>query len=214
MNFQDQLDKAKNFDFGDLDINQAGQWPLLIKASFWVLVAVALVVAGYFFNIKESIQRFESLQVQEQKLKEDFGRKAFQAANLEALKGQLVQMQEAFAEMLKQLPRDTEVPSLLEDITNIAIDSGLSIETIKLLSEVQTEYYVELPINIEVEGGYHDFGAFVSGVAALPRIVTLHDFSIETLDKLSAGSIEEKLKLTITAKTYRYRDAGAEEEES
>lgn len=214
MNFQDQLDKAKNFDFGDLDINQAGQWPVLIKASFWMLVVIALVVAGYFFNIKESIQRFESLKVEEQQLKEDFGRKAFQAANLEALKGQLVQMQEAFAEMLKQLPRDTEVPSLLEDITNVAIDSGLTIETIKLLPEVQTEYYVELPINIEVEGGYHDFGAFVSGVAALPRIVTLHDFSIDTLDKLSAGSIEEKLKLTITAKTYRYRDAGAEEEES
>jgi type IV pilus assembly protein PilO len=206
MSLEDQIEKVKAFDLSDLDVNQAGQWPLLIKVAAWVIVIILIVGGSYLFAIKDSIARLEGMQREEIQLREDFGRKAFQSSNLEALKGQLLQMQEAFAEMLKQLPRDTEVPSLLEDITNVAIDSGLSIETIKLLAEVQTEYYVELPINIEVQGGYHDFGSFVSGVAALPRIVTLHDFSIATVERQSAGSIEEKLKLSITAKTYRYTD--------
>ncbi len=215
MSFQDQMDRLKNFDISDLnDPNSAGQWPFLVKAIIWLLLIVIVIILGYFFDIEEKIKQLEGMQQEEITLKENFERKAFQAANLEQLKEQLVQMEEAFAEMLKQLPRDTEVPSLLEDITNVAIDSGLTIQGIKLAQEVPTEYYIELPINIEVTGGYHDFGAFVSGVAALPRIVTLHDFVISTESQQKSGSVEESLKLAITAKTYRYKEAGQEEGES
>jgi type IV pilus assembly protein PilO len=139
-------------------------------------------------------------QRSEADLKVKFEAKAFEAANLEKYRKQMVEMEESFEALKKQLPKDTEVPGLLEDIDEKGIDSRLAIESITLQPEIATEFYVELPIEIKVVGGYHEFGAFVSGVAGMPRIVTLHDYAILTDGKSS------NLHMTIQAKTYRYKE--------
>ena len=139
----------------------------------------------------------------ELKLLEQYESKAFQAANLDAYRQQMIELDETFGALLKQLPKDTEVPGLLEDITEVAYGSGLSMKSISLQPERASEFYIELPIKIDVTGNYHDFGSFVSGVAALPRIVTLHDYSITQTN----GTL---LNLVIEAKTYRYKAEGVQ----
>jgi type IV pilus assembly protein PilO len=134
----------------------------------------------------------------EAELLQQYQSKAFLAANLEAYRLQMIELDETFGALLEQLPKDTEVPGLLEDITEVAYGSGLSMKSISLEPEKVSEFYVELPIRIDVTGDYHDFGSFVSGVASLPRIVTLHDYSIKESD----GSL---LNMVIEAKTYRYK---------
>src|SRR5690606_35583466 len=129
------------------------------------------------------------------------------AANLEAYKEQMKEMEISFGALLRQLPSDTEVPGLLEDITRTGLGSGLEFQEIKLLPEVAQQFYIELPIQISVVGNYHDFATFVSGAASLPRIVTLHDFQIVQNDRTSVAG--GKLKMDILAKTYRYNDQGA-----
>ena len=136
-------------------------------------------------------------------LRSEFEKKAFQAANLEAYRKQMVEMEESFGALVSQLPSDTEVPGLLEDITNKGMVNGLEFDSIELQPEVTREFYVELPIQIVAKGSYHDLGAFVSGMAGLPRIVTLHNFVIRQINP--EGGV---LALNITAKTYRYKDEG------
>jgi Tfp pilus assembly protein PilO len=138
-------------------------------------------------------------------LKRDFEKKAFEAANLQAYERQMVEMEESFGALVSQLPSDTEVPGLLEDITNKGELNGLTINTIDLLEERPQEFYVELPIQINAVGSYHDLGAFISGMAGLPRIVTLHDFEI-----VAEGNATNMLKMNILAKTYRYRDGDSD----
>ena len=139
-------------------------------------------------------------------MRRQFERKSFEAENLEAYKDQLEEMRESFGALVSQLPSDTEVPGLLEDISSKGELNGLTIEAIDLLDEELEEFYVELPISIAARGSYHDLGAFVSGMAGLPRIVTLHDFEIEMSEDDSTD-----LRMDIMAKTYRYRDATDEE---
>jgi type IV pilus assembly protein PilO len=146
------------------------------------------------------LQRAEAKELE---LRADYEFKAEKAANLEEYRAQKQQMEATFGALLKQLPQDTEVPGLLDDITRTALDNELTIESIDLQAERQLEFYVELPIDIVVEGNYHKIGTFVSGVAALSRIVTLHDFTLEP-----QGS-PLNLKLKIVAKTYRYLDEEA-----
>ncbi|EGG30305.1 Type IV pilus biogenesis protein PilO [Aequoribacter fuscus] len=134
--------------------------------------------------------------------KKDFEDKAFKAANLDAYKRQMLEMEDSFGALVSQLPSDTEVPGLLEDITNKGLANGLEIASIDLQDERADEFYVELPIAIVATGSYHDLGSFVSSMAGLPRIVTLHDFSIET----ARGGGD--LRMNMIAKTYRYRDGG------
>jgi type IV pilus assembly protein PilO len=141
------------------------------------------------------------VEKQEVTLKQEYEKKAFQVANLDAYRQQMVDMEESFGALISQLPSDTEVPGLLEDITNKGLLNGLSISSIDLQPEVSREFYVELPIAIVATGSYHDLGAFVSGMAGLPRIVTLHDFVISGNGENSAA-----LNMNITAKTYRYKD--------
>jgi type IV pilus assembly protein PilO len=138
---------------------------------------------------------------QETQLKRDFEDKAFQVANLEEYKAQMVEMEQSFESILKQLPRDTEVPGLIDDISLAAINNGLDLKVISPQNQISTEFYNELPIEIEVEGDYHELGAYVSSVASLPRIVTLHDFSIT-----KKGKDNDALSLKILAKTYRYNE--------
>lgn len=200
MNFQEVTEKINSFDINDIDWNNMGSWPLVGRVVFAIIVFMGVLTASYFLDISELAGKVDAEVSREATLKRDFERKAFRVANLDEFKQQLVDIEDSFGTLLRQLPRDTEVPGLLEDITGAALGAGLSINSIKLKDEVETEYYTELPIDIDVNGEYHDFGAFVSAVAALGRIVTLHDFSIKHVSKDGSAL----LNLKIVAKTYRY----------
>ena len=199
MALSDSLQQLKDFDFTDLDFDSIGVWPLPVRVLL-LIVVFSLVLAGtYYFHVKDLGVQLEQSKAQEVKLKNNFEQKAFQAANLEAYRIQMAEVEKLFSALLAQLPSDTEVPGLLEDITEIGHGASLNISSITLQPERSAEFYVELPIKIVAEGGYHDVGAFVSGVAGLPRIVTLHDYS------LSAKGSGGLLALEIQAKTYRYK---------
>ena len=201
MALADSLKSLNEFDLSDLDFDNLGSWPLAVKVIVAILLFVLVVVGGYYYHIEALQKQLESRQAEELDLRRDFENKAFEAANLEAYKLQMVEMEESFGALVSQLPSDTEVPGLLEDITSKGELNGLAISTIDLLAEVPQEFYIELPIQIVAVGSYHDLGAFISGMAGLPRIVTLHDFNIK-----SPGSNTNMLQMNILAKTYRYRD--------
>lgn len=201
MALADSLKSLNEFDLSDLDFDNLGSWPLAVKVIVAILLFVLVVVGGYYYHIEALQKQLESRQAEELDLRRDFEKKAFEAANLEAYKLQMVEMEESFGALVSQLPSDTEVPGLLEDITSKGELNGLAISTIDLLAEVPQEFYIELPIQIVAVGSYHDLGAFISGMAGLPRIVTLHDFNIK-----SPGSNTNMLQMNILAKTYRYRD--------
>lgn len=204
MSLNDTLEGLRQIDLSDLDFNNVGSWPSAVKFIAGFLVLLGVLALGYNFHLKDLQVRLEGKQGEEVSLKEQFSSKAFQAANLDAYKEQMQEMEVSFGALLKQLPSDTEVPGLLEDITRTGLGSGLEFEEIKLLPEVAQQFYIELPIQITVVGTYHDLATFVSGVASLPRIVTLHDF--ELLPSSEDSSTE--LRMSILAKTYRYNDKG------
>lgn len=201
MALADSLKSLQELDLSELDLQNIGSWPLVVKVAAWVLAFIVVLVLGYYLVISDQQQSLKQAQHREQILKTTYEKKAEQAANLDAYRRQMKEIKKSFSVLLGQLPEDTEVPGLLDDISNIGVKNGLRFQTIKLLPEKRKEFYVELPINIVVTGSYHDFGAFVSGVSALPRIVTLHDFDI-TRDNNKGGG---QLKMQIMAKTYRYK---------
>ena len=216
MSLQESLQKLQEFDISeidvnDIDFNNIGSWPLAGRLVIWIIVFVAALFGFYKMNLADLHKALEREEAKEITLREEFEKKVNEAANLEAYRTQMVEMEESFQALLKQLPQDTEVPGLLDDISNKGLDSGLTFNTIDLQPERSEEYYVELPIEINVAGGYHDFGSFVSGIAGLPRIVTLHDFSLSgSVSKggRSKGSVTDTkgaLGMKILAKTYRYR---------
>jgi len=204
MSLTESIESLKKVDLAELDLNNLGSWPGPVKVITCVLLLVAGLALGYNFYLKDLQDKLDQHRAEEQTLKDQFAAKAFQAANLDAYKNQMKEMEESFGTLLRQLPSDTEVPGLLEDITRTGLGSGLEFEEIKLQPEVVQQFYVELPIQISVVGGYHDLATFVSGVASLPRIVTLHDFEI----KLAEPESVSKLRMSILAKTYRYNDEG------
>ncbi len=204
MSFSDSLESLRKIDLADLDLNNAGSWPAPVKAIAGLLLLVAVLVGGYKFHLEDIEMQLDQQRAEELALREQFSTKAFQAANLEAYKEQMKEMEESFGALLRQLPSDTEVPGLLEDITRTGLASGLEFSEIKLLPEVQQQFYIELPIEIVVEGGYHDLATFVSGVSSLPRIVTLHDFEVEPV----SDDEPSRLRMSVLAKTYRYNDKG------
>lgn len=205
MNFSEQLKALNEFDLSDLDMENIGSWPMALKVIVLALLYAAILIAGFYFHVEDLNKRLSVVEQEEQTLRQDFEKKAFEAANLEAYKAQLVEMEQRFGTLVAQLPSETEVPGLLEDITDKGELNGLSIRRIDLLDEQVQTFYIELPIAIEAVGSYHDLGAFISGMAGLPRIVTLHDFEI-TLD----GDTAPMLEMSILAKTYRYRDENDE----
>jgi len=200
MSLSDSFKKLNDFDINDVDFNNAGTWPAAAKAFVVILVLVIIVGGGYWFFVADEYKRLDQTASKEQELRQQYESKAFQVANLEAFRAQMVEMEETFGALVRQLPSDTEVPGLLEDITNTATGSGLELEEIKLQSEQQKDFYVELPISLKVKGTYHEFATFVSSVAGLPRIVTLHDFSITP-----EGKGGNELMMQVLAKTYRYK---------
>ncbi len=198
MALQDSLEQLKGLDFNNLDVNNIGAWPGVLKIIILLLLFALVLGAGYSLHITDKQKVLAGVEGKELDLRADYEDKAAQAANLEAYRVQKQEMEAAFGALLRQLPSDTEVPGLLEDITRTALNNDLRIESIDLQPENKTEFYVELPIEVVVEGTYHKIGAFVSGVANLPRIVTLHDFDIEPQKKT------QMLRMEILAKTYRY----------
>jgi len=201
MNLSEQLKALNEFDLADLDLENIGSWPAALKVIVLALLFGLLLVAGFYLHIEDLNKRLLGVEREEQTLRQDFEKKAFEAANLEAYKLQLIEMEERFGALVAQLPSETEVPGLLEDITDKGELNGLSIQRIDLLDEQAQTFYIELPIAIEAVGSYHDLGAFISGMAGLPRIVTLHDFEI-VIDSNAAPMLE----MSILAKTYRYRE--------
>ena len=201
MALADSLKSLNELDLADLNIENLGSWPLPVKIITGTLLFCLVFTGGYYLHIEALQLRLQGVRDQEVTLRRDYEQKAFEAANLEAYKRQMVEMEESFGALVSQLPSDTEVPGLLEDITYKGELNGLAIETIDLLQEVPEEFYIELPIQINAVGSFHDLGAFISGMAGLPRIVTLHDFDIA-----APGAETHQLKMNILAKTYRYRE--------
>ncbi len=195
--------KLNELDLNDLDFENVGSWPIAAKIVSCIMVLLLVLGLGYQLYISDTLTGVEIEAAKEDQLKEAFRIKAFQAANLDAYRQQMIDMETEFAIRVKQLPSDTEVPGLLEDITFTAVGSGLEIDAIELQPELSSAFYVELPIKIKVQGKYHDMGNFVSGVASLPRIVTLHDFAI------APSKESDVLEMEILARTYRYNDKGA-----
>ena len=206
MSWTDRLKELNDIDLNDLDFENVGAWPAAARAIVAIIVFAALVIAVYYYHVADLADRLATSESKELELRREFERKAFEALNVGAYKLQLQEMRDSFGALVSQLPSDTEVPGLLEDISAKGELNGLAIESIDLLDEVREEFYVELPISIEAEGSYHDLGAFISGMAGLPRIVTLHDFDIEM-----TGDDSSNLSMEITAKTYRYRDEGEDD---
>lgn len=198
---QNSVNELKTFDWNNLnDPSSIGVWPAPVKALLALLLFGALLGGGYYVQIKKLQVQLAQVTAGEATLRTDLEQKAVLAANLDAYRQQLREMDESFGALLSQLPGETEVPGLVDDLEFQAVGSGLEFPSITLLPEVTQEYYIEKPIRIAVVGGYHDFGAFVSGVAGLSRIVTLHDFTITANDNDRAD-----LNMVITARTYRYK---------
>ncbi|USD21793.1 type 4a pilus biogenesis protein PilO [Microbulbifer variabilis] len=206
MAFAETLKQLQDVDINDIDFSRVGVWPIAGRITLLIIVSAVLVFIGYYLWIGDLYNSLERAQNKEKELFLQFENKQFEAANLDAYREQLREMEGTFGALLKQLPKDTEVPGLLEDIDEYGRGSGLTIEKVALESELVGEFYVELPIRIEVQGGYHEFGSFVSGIAGMPRIVTLHDFTIST-NRDSGGLLD----MVINAKTYRYKDQEDEE---
>lgn len=196
-NFTNDL---RDFDWNDLqDLDTIGAWPVSVKALLILLLFVACMAAGYFFHFQILQTELRSIAGEEGNLRIEYEQKALFAANLEEYQAQTVQMEESFAELLRQLPSETEVPGLVDDVANTGLGSGLEFANLEMPPEEIQEFYIEIPVNLEVIGGYHEFGTFVSGVASLGRIVTLHDFSI-------TARPDSLLTMSIMARTYRYKD--------
>tara|TARA_B110000858_G_scaffold185553_1_gene227859 strand:- start:28282 stop:28905 length:624 start_codon:yes stop_codon:yes gene_type:complete len=190
----------QSFDWNDLqDVDTIGIWPAPVKVVMILIIVVACFAGGYFLHIKNLQAELQDVVADEDSLRVEFEQKAFLAANLEEYRAQTVQMEESFTELLRQLPSVTEVPGLVDDVTETGLGSGLEISDLVLPEEEIQEFYIEIPMNLDVLGDFHDFGTFVSGVASLDRIVTLHDFSISSRS-------DSFLDMSIEARTYRYKD--------
>ena len=186
-------------DLTNLD-SDFGAWPLPVKIGVILLLCAALLFAGYWFDTKEQLVALDKEKAVEPRLKKEFEFKQKKAANLEPYKQQLAEMQRTFGALLRQLPNKTEIADLLVDISQTGLAAGLEFRLFKPTGEINRGFYAEYPISIVVTGTYHELGEFASGIAALPRIVTLHNIVITP----SAG----KLRMTAIAKTYRYLEDG------
>lgn len=189
----------KDIDLNDLDLNSIGSWPAPAKAVLVLILCGVVLGLGYFLDTEKQLEQLEQSRQKEVQLKKDFEKKQAKAANLEAYREQMAEMEQSFGAMLRQLPSKTEVENLLVDISQTGLASGIEFKLFKPAAERKREFYAEQPINVTVTGSYHQFGEFASGVAALPRIVTLHNIA------LTKGKGEE-LTMTLVAKTYRYLD--------
>jgi type IV pilus assembly protein PilO len=190
-----------------LDANDVGRWPLPFRVAVIVIVFILVTGLGIYWTIvKDKAPLLERAQAEEQELRRTFENKQRKAANYDAYKAQLAQIEQSFGTMLRQLPGETEIPSLIVDISQTGLAAGLQEKLFVPQGEIRRDFYAEKPIQIRLTGGYHEIGNFVSGIAALPRIVTLHNINITPADNNSF----DNLSMEVTAKTYRYLDEEAE----
>ncbi len=188
--------------FDDLELENIGQWPAAAKLLLAIFIAVMITFLGYIGFISDQMKTLERAFLEEETLKQSYQTKYHVAANLDLFRAQMVEAEDTFANQLRSLPNSHEIPGLLDDITFVGTTSGLDFVKLEWQPEISKEIYIELPIDIEVIGPYHSFGQFVSKIAGLPRIVTLHDFKIS----IPQGDIDT-LNLKLQAKTYRYQEA-------
>ncbi len=190
-----------------LDVNDVGRWPLIFRAAVIGIVFVLVVGLGIYWTIvKDKAPQLKRAQADEQTLRVTFENKQRKAANYDAYKAQLAQIEQSFGTMLRQLPGETEIPSLIVDISQTGLAAGLQEKLFQPQAEVPKDFYAEKPIKIRLTGSYHEIANFVSGIAALPRIVTLHDIAIAQEDRDSF----DELSMEVTAKTYRYLEEEAQ----
>jgi len=201
------MSQKKKIKISDLDFNNIGGWPQQAKTVFCVLVAAFILIMAYLLLVRGKVENLRGLEGQETNLRNEFEREQGKAANLEPLRQQLAQMEQVLQQMLRQLPSKTEMPDLIIDISQTALSSGLANELFQPGPETPKEFYAEKPIALRMVGNYHQFGAFVSGVASLPRVVilTMHDIQLQPKDgkAITRGGA---LELSGTVKTYRYLD--------
>lgn len=189
-----------------LDVNDVGRWPLVFRAAvIGIAFAVVVGLGVYWTIVQDRAPQLERAKAEEAELRIAFENKQRKAANYDAYKAQLAQIEQSFGTMLRQLPGETEIPSLIVDISQAGLASGLQEKLFQPQPEMPKDFYAEKPIKIQLSGGYHEIANFVSGVAALPRIVTLHDINITPEDRDSF----DRLSIEVTAKTYRYLDEEA-----
>ncbi len=198
-------------DINNLELSDIGIWPVPAKVAVTLLLCILLGVAWYYLDTEDQLVSLDKVEKQELTLRKQFEDKQRKAANLDAYKKQLKEMRQSFNAMLQQLPNKSEVADLLVDVSQTGLAAGLEFDLFDPVGEIPREFYAELPINIKVVGGYHEFGEFISGLAALPRIVTIHDVHIYPQRKSSKGvQPGSKLILEAVAKTYRYLDEEGE----
>ena len=202
-------------DLNNLDFSDLGSWPGPAKMITAAIVCVAILGSAYWFDTQHQLNDLDQAERQEADLKLQFETKQHKAANLEKYRQQMKEMEDNFGTLLRQLPGKTEVAGLLEDISQTGLAAGLEFQLFKPESEIRREFYSELPINMKVTGTYHEFGTFVSDIAALPRIVTVHDFAMTPVG-VARGKNGGKdqgpplLSMQVTAKTYRYIEEGGQ----
>lgn len=182
----------------DLDLESVGSWPREVKIVFAVITAILVAVAGYFFAVKDSLATLDRMQSKETELRQSFEQKYRLAANLPRYREQLSQMKVQFNDMVDMLPTESEMPGLIDDVTFLATDADLKISRLEWQPEQSKEFYTELPIEMSIAGGYHEFGEFSAGVAKLPRIVSFHDFVM--------SKTEDGITVSLLAKTYRFSE--------
>ena len=199
---------SKKFNAKELDFNNIGAWPRNAKIVFCVVLSLLIIVLSYLLVVRGQKEELEGLVSKEATLRGDFEKEQKRAANLEPLKQQLAQMEQVLQQMLRQLPSKTEMPDLIIDVSQTALSSGLNNELFKPGDESLKEFYAEKPIALRLVGSYHQFGAFVSGVASLPRVVilTMHDINLKPKGGQGVITPGGALELSGTVKTYRYLD--------
>jgi type IV pilus assembly protein PilO len=189
-------------DLKNIDINNLGSWPVLLKIGGILVVCIIVLFAGFWFLIQGELEQYGEAQKKEETLRETYMNKKALAVNLPAYKEQMEEMEQTFGSLLRQLPNTTEVPDLLVDITQAGLGRGLEFTLFRPEKELPKDFYAEMPISVEVRGSYHELAQFVSDVAALPRIVTFGDIAI-------SSSKDNKLTMSAKAKTYRYMEEGS-----
>ncbi|WP_280562754.1 type 4a pilus biogenesis protein PilO [Chromohalobacter sp. 48-RD10] len=200
MSLRSQWRQLREVEWRDLDLKEAGTWPALLQAICLVALFLAVFWVAQWYVAAPRQATLASLQGREGELLQEYETRAYQAANLEQMRMQMSELDTRMQALLQMLPADTEIPALLDDISDAAQAHRLAIESIRLRSPVPQDFYIEQPFDIQVRGGYHDIAAFLASVAALPRIVTLHDFSLSPVD----GG--DTLRLSLLARTYSYRE--------
>ena len=193
-------------NLNELTFDNVGQWPLPVKLGVILGICLLIIGLGSWLLIKSNFEQFDTLVTQEATLKADFESKAHQASNLEAYRNQLMLMKDRFGAMLKKLPQKNEMPGLLEEISKTGTTTGLKFTSFAPQQEVDHDFYIELPIKVSVVGTYTQLAMFLSRVAEMSRIVTLHEFSVSGLPSKDSRTVsEDQLTMSITAKIYRYR---------